>query len=130
PASGNHYNATGQGPIRGGFYDQNTAQVPEGWVHNLEHGALVLAYKCPGPGCTDEGQSAMQALLGRWPNSPICKIPPGNFTPLFTPEKQCTYPSPTPGPATPSPVPSGSPTGAPSGAASPGASTAASPAGS
>jgi len=92
PASGNHYNATGQGPIRGGFYDQNTAQPPEGWVHNLEHGALVLAYKCPGPACTDEGQAAMQSLLGRWPNSPLCDIPPGNFTPVFVRFDDMAYP--------------------------------------
>jgi len=92
PASGNHYSVSGQGPIRGGFYDQNTPNIPEGWVHNLEHGALVLAYKCPGPGCTDEGQSAMQALLGRWPDSPVCKIPPGNFTPVFTRFDNMAYP--------------------------------------
>jgi hypothetical protein len=92
PASGNHYFQSGQGPIRGGFYDQNTRTVPEGWVHNMEHGALVLAYKCPGPGCTDEGQAAMQSLLGRWPDSPVCKIPPGNFTPVFTRFDDMPYP--------------------------------------
>jgi hypothetical protein len=92
PGSGNHYSQSGQGPIRGGFYDQNTPTIPEGWIHNLEHGALVLAYKCPGPGCTDEGQAAMQALLGRWPNSPLCKIPPGNFTPVFTKFNDMPYP--------------------------------------
>ena len=48
----------------------------------------------------------------------------------FNPERQCAYPSPTPGAATPSPAPSGSPTAAPSGAATPGASAAPSPAGS
>ena len=85
PASGNHYNAAGQGPIRAAFYDQNTATVPEGWVHNLEHGAIVLLYKCPGPGCEDAGQSQMQSLLARWPTSPICHLPPGgNVTPVIT----------------------------------------------
>ena len=85
PASGNHYSATGQGPIRAGFYDQNTATVPEGWVHNLEHGAIVLLYRCPGPGCEDAGQSEMQSLLARWPKSPICQLPAGgNVTPVIT----------------------------------------------
>ena len=85
PASGNHYNSVGQGPIRAGFYDQGNAQVPEGWVHNLEHGAIVLLYKCPGPGCDDTGQSDMQSLLARWPKSPICQLPPGgNVTPVIT----------------------------------------------
>ena len=171
PASGNHYAVAGQGPIRGGFYDQGTAQVPEGWVHNLEHGALVLAYKCPGPACTDEGQAALQSLLGRWPASPICKIAPGNFTPVFVrfddmaypyaaivwdmvlplqtldenailsfyaaygeqfnPEKQCAYPSPTPGPATPTPAPASPSPGSSGASAAPstGASPATSPAG-
>ena len=85
PASGNHYNATGQGPIRAGFYDQNTGTIPQGWIHNLEHGAIVLLYKCPGPGCEDAGQSEMQSLLARWPKSPICQIPPGGtVTPVIT----------------------------------------------
>jgi len=92
PGSGNHYSQSGQGPIRGGFYDQNTAQPPEGWVHNLEHGALVLAYKCPGPACTDDGQAAMQSLLARWPASPVCKIPPGTFTPVFVRFDDMAYP--------------------------------------
>ena len=92
PASGNHYSIAGQGPIQGGFYDQNTPTVPEGWVHNLEHGAIVLAYKCPGPGCTDEGEAAMRSLLGRWPDSPLCKIPPGALTPIFTRFDDMPYP--------------------------------------
>jgi hypothetical protein len=85
PASGNHYNASGQGPIRAGFYDQNTGTIPQGWIHNLEHGAIALLYKCPGPGCEDAGQSEMQSLLARWPKSPICHLPAGgNVTPVIT----------------------------------------------
>jgi Protein of unknown function (DUF3105) len=85
PASGNHYNASGQGPIRAGFYDQNTGTIPEGWIHNLEHGAIVLLYKCPGPGCEGAGQSEMQSLLARWPASPICHLPAGGtVTPIIT----------------------------------------------
>ena len=85
PASGNHYSSPGQGPIRAGFYDKGDPQVPEGWVHNLEHGAIVLLYKCPGPGCEDAGQSDMQSLLARWPKSPICQLPPGGtVTPVIT----------------------------------------------
>jgi hypothetical protein len=84
PASGRHYPAPG-GPIRAGFYGPSDSTVPGGWVHNLEHGAIVLLYKCPGPGCEDAGQTELQALLGRWPDSPICKLPPGgNVTPVIT----------------------------------------------
>jgi hypothetical protein len=84
PASGRHYPAPG-GPLRAGFYGPNDKTVPGGWVHNLEHGAIVLLYKCPGPGCEDAGQTELQALLERWPDSPICKLPPGgNVTPVVT----------------------------------------------
>ena len=84
PASGNHYAAANQGPIRAQLYGPNDEALPEGWVHNLEHGAIVLLYKCPGPGCDDTGQTALQSLLGRWPDSPVCHLPPGgNVTPVI-----------------------------------------------
>jgi Protein of unknown function (DUF3105) len=53
PTSGCHYNlpATGTGlsaPIEPGVYDQS---IPaEYWVHNLEHGYVVVLYNCPS-GC-------------------------------------------------------------------------------
>jgi Protein of unknown function (DUF3105) len=87
PASGKHYNVAGVGPIDGGLYGPTDATVPEGWVHNLEHGAIVLLYSCPGgtgPGCTDAGQAELGTLLANWPNSPICNIPPGKLTPVIT----------------------------------------------
>jgi len=41
PASGPHYDA----PANWGTYDQ---PLPEGrWVHNLEHGGIVILFKCP-----------------------------------------------------------------------------------
>ena len=89
PASGKHYNATGQGPIKGGLYGPGDRAVPPGWVHNLEHGAIVLLYSCKAPegqtapACTDEGQQQLEDLLARWPDSPICKIPPGALTPVI-----------------------------------------------
>jgi hypothetical protein len=83
PASGKHYNQTGQGPIKAGVYGPSDPSLPEGWIHNLEHGAIVLLYKCPGPGCDDAGQAALKALYAKWPNSPVCKFPPGSFTPVI-----------------------------------------------
>jgi hypothetical protein len=82
PASGRHYEAPA-GPIRGGLYGPNDATVPQGWIHNLEHGAIVLLYRCPGEACTDAGQAALQALLAKWPLSPICKTAPGQVTPVI-----------------------------------------------
>jgi hypothetical protein len=89
PASGKHYNATNQGPIRGGLYGPGDVTVPPGWVHNLEHGAIVLLYSCKAPegqtapACTDAGQQQLKDLLARWPDSPICKIPKGALTPVI-----------------------------------------------
>ncbi len=89
PASGKHYNSSGQGPIRGGLYGPGDQAVPPGWVHNLEHGAIVLLYSCKAPegqtapACTDEGQQQLEDLLARWPDSPVCKIPKGLLTPVI-----------------------------------------------
>ncbi len=45
PTSGDHYNAPGRGPIRPGVYPPNDELSPGGWVHNLEHGYVVILYK-------------------------------------------------------------------------------------
>lgn len=84
PASGNHVNITGEGPIRPGVYGPQDKATPEGWIHNLEHGGLVLLYKCPGAdACTDAGQAALRQLYQSWPNSPICGLQPGVVGPIF-----------------------------------------------
>jgi hypothetical protein len=84
PASGKHYNAPAEGPIKAGVYGADTPTLPESWIHNMEHGALVLLYKCPGPACDTAGQEALKALYAKWPVSPICKTPPGGvLTPVF-----------------------------------------------
>jgi hypothetical protein len=89
PASGRHYNSANQGPIRGGLYGPNDQALPPGWIHNLEHGAIVLLYSCKAPegqtapACTDAGQQQLEDLLARWPDSPICKTPKGLLTPLI-----------------------------------------------
>ena len=89
PASGRHYSSAGQGPIRGGLYGPGDQPVAPGWVHNLEHGAIVLLYSCKAsegqtaPACTDEGQQQLEDLLARWPDSPVCKAPPGPLSPVI-----------------------------------------------
>ena len=89
PASGRHYSSAGQGPIRGGLYGPGDNPVPPGWVHNLEHGAIVLLYSCKAPegqtapACTDQGQQQLEDLLARWPDSPVCKVPKGALTPVI-----------------------------------------------
>jgi hypothetical protein len=55
PSSGNHY------PFWAA-YKTYTAPIPEGfWVHNLEHGAVVVTYNCP-KGCDADIAAAGQML--------------------------------------------------------------------
>jgi hypothetical protein len=78
PASGSHFNNPGvQGPIDPRVYGPDDFTEPQGWIHNLEHGALVLLYKCTGDACTDEGQARFKAFYQTFPNSPICNVPKG-----------------------------------------------------
>lgn len=77
PASGNHYQAVSLGPIPARFYGVNDKTLPEGWIHNLEHGALVLLYRGDSDGATTEGQKALRAFFDDFPNSPVCNITPG-----------------------------------------------------
>ena len=52
PASASIF-ASGQGPIPARPYGPNDTVIPEGWVHNLEHGGLVILYK--GDRCGSDG---------------------------------------------------------------------------
>lgn len=46
PASGPHYSAANVAPVDPGVYTE--AIKPERWIHNLEHGRIVVLYDCPG----------------------------------------------------------------------------------
>lgn len=66
PTSGCHYNlGTGVAPISPGAYDRVVA--PEYWVHNLEHGYVVVLYNCP-LGCATDFQSLRTWLKGLPPD--------------------------------------------------------------
>lgn len=84
PASGKHYNATGLGPIRADVYGPEEQTRPQGWIHNLEHGAVVILYRCPGPGCEESAIAAYEALYQVWPASRVCKFPPRQLSPAIT----------------------------------------------
>jgi hypothetical protein len=96
PASGNHWSQIPLGPIPARVYGPNEKTVPEGWVHNLEHGALVLVYNCStkngGDGCSDTQQAAMKALYTNWPASPVCGLQPGVVGPVMTRFDDMAYP--------------------------------------
>jgi hypothetical protein len=77
PTSGSHYNAARLGPIPAVFYDKDNTTVPEGWIHDLEHGAMVVLYRCP-EGCDATAQTALAGVQQQLPASPLCGFPPGS----------------------------------------------------
>jgi hypothetical protein len=77
PASGRHWNAQGNGPIAPRVYGPDDVALPQGWIHNLEHGGIVVLYRGDGPGATEEGQAALRALFDDYPPSPVCGFEAG-----------------------------------------------------
>lgn len=83
PASGNHYSST-LGPIPATYYSPNDSTVPQGWIHNMEHGAMVIVYSCDRGSCDDATQQQLKDLAAAFPNSPVCGVPRGNVGPIIT----------------------------------------------
>ncbi len=84
PASGWHYNVPGtDGPMPARFYGPDENLVPQNWVHNLEHGGLVVLYSCDQGGCDSSTQQQLKDLVATFPNSPVCNLPAS--TPNFSP---------------------------------------------
>jgi hypothetical protein len=84
PASGKHFNGTQTGPVAARVYGPDDAIPPQGWIHNLEHGAMVVLYRGDGEGATEAGQAAMKAFFDRYPPSPVCGFAPGTSVgPVF-----------------------------------------------
>lgn len=73
PASGPHYGVV----LEYGLYEGEDIP-PEYWIHNLEHGAIVILYKCAQP-CPDLVQSLGDMLdlfpLSKWNNRKIVIVP-------------------------------------------------------
>jgi hypothetical protein len=93
PASGDHYNVSGQGPIQPRLYGPEDTVIPPGWVHNLEHGALVLLYRGDSAAATPAGQAALRAFYDAYPPSPVCGWPPGTTVgPIFARFDQMAWP--------------------------------------
>ena len=84
PASGNHYNQPGVlGPIVPRVYGPNDSVGPPNWVHNLEHGGIVILYRGDSDGATDAGQQTFKDFFNTFPNSPICQLPAGRISPVI-----------------------------------------------
>lgn len=73
PASGPHYNEAGQGPIPPRYYPPESTVLPQSWVHNLEHGALVILYR-PDTASDTTAHAALRELAANFPLSPVCNL--------------------------------------------------------
>lgn len=78
PASGPHWSSTGIAPVPAGVYDE--ALEEEQWVHNLEHGYVVILFDCGGP-CLPSLLDDLQELFDAAPPSELF----GNTKLVITP---------------------------------------------
>jgi hypothetical protein len=94
PATGKHFNAQGEGPVRPGFYGPDDQATPQGWIHNLEHGGLVLLYRCADgdTACSQAGQQQLQDFNTTFPNSPVCNLPRGAVGPIVARFDEMAWP--------------------------------------
>ena len=67
PSSGMHYSDPGAPHLPWGALQNEL--LPEEFVHNLEHGGIVLVYRCSGSEC-DAAYGAAQALFSAMPKEP------------------------------------------------------------
>ncbi len=84
PACGDHY------PIWAEWGVYNSPIPPEFFVHNEEHGGVVLLYNCPS-GCPGV-VSALTAVLEAQPADPICAGSGVNARMLLTPDPSLDVP--------------------------------------
>lgn len=80
PSSGPHYSDAGLAPIAPGFYEQPVA--PEVWVHNLEHGDIVVLFDCEGD-CPPDLLEDLQSFLDSRPSTSVVTRYPGLPVPIM-----------------------------------------------
>ena len=71
PTSGNHYQASGVAPARPAYYAPDASIGPGSWVHNLEHGYVVVLYRCAEGVCPEpEVATDLRRFVAEAPSSP------------------------------------------------------------
>ncbi len=80
PASGGHYNlGGGRGPLARRFFGPTDNVIPPEWIHNLEHGYVLLLYRGdPGAQALDQLRAVMdEAAVSAWASQncgPVNKV--------------------------------------------------------
>jgi hypothetical protein len=83
PATGTHHNLTGIGPVDPRVYGPDDSIGPTNWIHNLEHGGLVILYRGDSEGATEAGLDRFRSFFDALPPSPICELPTGALSPVI-----------------------------------------------
>lgn len=92
PTSGCHYSlGTGVAPMSPGVYPPSVAPkvTPEYWIHNLEHGYVVVSYNCP-TGC-DADLQALNAWYKTLPSDAGGGVPYAKFLAVPDPQQKDTW---------------------------------------
>jgi hypothetical protein len=92
PASGSHLSVAGLGPITPRVYEPDANIGPPNWIHNLEHGGLVVLYRNDSPGATAAGLQAFREFFDSFPSSPVCNVPAGQVSPVIARFDQMAHP--------------------------------------
>ena len=85
PASGPHINRPPAGPIPARVYGPADNVIPQGWIHNLEHGGLIVLYKGDSAGATADGQAAFKSWQAAFPPAQDCGPVVARFDQMSTP---------------------------------------------
>lgn len=77
PASGPHYNLQGYAPVAWGTVAPQGQPLQEGqYIHNLEHGGIVILYDCPsGSDCSKLQGQLQNYVQNLAPNEPLFNEP-------------------------------------------------------
>jgi hypothetical protein len=83
PASGNHMAVANVAPAPARVYRPDDKIGPLNWIHNLEHGGLVILYRGDSPGASAAGLQAFRDYFNSFPPSPVCGVPGGQLSPVI-----------------------------------------------
>lgn len=81
PGSGTHWSVAGKAPMPRALYQPTDAVVPQQWIHNLEHGFVMVLYSCGADGKSCPSDAEMAALKQVYDNAPttegatVCGVP-------------------------------------------------------
>jgi hypothetical protein len=81
PASGKHWNIARVAPVPRAFYQPEQAVQPQQWLHNVEHGFVIVLYSCgsDGKSCpSSDDMTKLKTIFDETPSTQgavVCSVP-------------------------------------------------------